>query len=75
MVWDANMINYSIEVIIRWEVELLGVHCLGCCKRKQDGAFQLRKDPATKSDELLEKFQMAFDPALIFGKLCCNFFL
>ena len=34
------------------------------------------KDPATKSDEFLEKFQTAFDPPpLIFGKLCCKFFI
>ena len=33
----------------------------------------LGKDPATKSDEFLEKFQTAFDPPLIFGKLYCNF--
>ena len=33
------------------------------------------KDPTTKLDEFLEKFQMAFDPPLIFGKLCCNFFI
>ena len=34
------------------------------------------KDPATKSDEILEKFQTVFDrplPPLIFGKLYCNF--
>ena len=31
--------------------------------------------PATKSDDFLEKFQTAFEPPLIFGKLCCNFFL
>ena len=30
----------------------------------------------TKSDEFLEKFQTAFDPPhLIFGKLCCKFFI
>ena len=34
----------------------------------------LGKDPATKSDEFLEKLQTAFDPPLIFGKLYCNFF-
>ena len=34
-------------------------------------------DPATKSDDFLEKIQMAFDPhpPLIFGKLCCKLFL
>ena len=32
--------------------------------------------PATKSDDFLEKFQTAFDPPpLIFGKLCCKFFI
>ena len=31
------------------------------------------KDPATKSDEFLEKIQTAFDPPLIFGKLYCKF--
>ena len=31
-------------------------------------------DPATKSDEFLEKIQTALDPPLIFGKLYCNFF-
>ena len=35
----------------------------------------LGKDPATKSDEFLEKFQTTFDPPLIFEKLCCKFFL
>ena len=35
----------------------------------------LGKDAATKSDDILEKFQMAFDPPLIFGKLYCNFFI
>ena len=36
----------------------------------------LGKGPATKSDEFLEKFQTAFDHSpLIFGKLCCNFFI
>ena len=39
--------------------------------------WQLGKDPATKSDEFLEKFQTDFypssPPSLIFGKLCCNF--
>ena len=36
---------------------------------------QLGKDPATKSDEFLEKFQTVFDPSpLIFGELYCNFF-
>ena len=36
----------------------------------------LGKDPATKSDEFLEKFQTAFDlPPLIFGKLYWNFFI
>ena len=35
----------------------------------------LDKGGATKSDEFLEKFQTAFDPApLIFGKLYRNFF-
>ena len=34
----------------------------------------LGKDPATKLDEFLEKFQTAFDPPLIFGRLCCKFF-
>ena len=35
----------------------------------------LGKDPATKSDEFLEKFQTPFSPPppLIFGKLYCNF--
>ena len=28
----------------------------------------------TKTDEFLEKFQTAFDPPLIIGKSCCNFF-
>ena len=31
------------------------------------------KDPATESGEFLEKFQTAFDPPLIFGKLYCKF--
>ena len=35
----------------------------------------LGKDPATKSDDFLEKFQTAFDPPLIFGKLYCKFFV
>ena len=36
----------------------------------------LGKSPATKSDDFLEKFQTALDPPpLIFGKLCCNFFI
>ena len=35
----------------------------------------LGKDPATKSDEFLGKFQTAVDLPLIFGKLCCNFFI
>ena len=29
---------------------------------------------ATIADEISEKFQTAFDPSLIFEKLCCNFF-
>ena len=33
------------------------------------------KSGVTKSDEFLEKFQTAFDPPLIFGKLCCKFFI
>ena len=34
----------------------------------------LGKDPAIKSDEILEKFQTAFDPPpLIFGKLRFRF--
>ena len=28
----------------------------------------------TKTDESSEKFQTAFDPPLIFGKLCCKLF-
>ena len=40
-----------------------------CRIRKQ--VHPLWKDPATKSDEFLEKVQTAFDPPLIFGKLCC----
>ena len=33
----------------------------------------LGKNPATKSDDFLEKFQTAFyPPPLIFEKLCCN---
>ena len=33
-------------------------------------------DPATKSDEFLEKIQRAFDPSpLIFGKLYSNLFI
>ena len=36
----------------------------------------LEKDPATKSDDFLEKFQTAFDPPpLIFRKLDCKFFI
>ena len=36
----------------------------------------LRKGPATKSDEFLEKFQTAIDPhPFIFGKLCCKLFI
>ena len=35
----------------------------------------LGKGQATKSDDFLEKFQMAYDPPLIFGKLCCKFFI
>ena len=31
--------------------------------------------PLPKSDEFLEKFQTAFDPPLIFGKLYCKFFI
>ena len=34
----------------------------------------LKMGRATKSDEFLEKCRTAFDPPLIFGKLCCNFF-
>ena len=34
----------------------------------------LAKGPATKSDEFSKKFQTAFDPPLVFGKLCCKFF-
>ena len=30
---------------------------------------------ATKLDEFSEKFQTALDPPLIFGKLCCKFFM
>ena len=33
------------------------------------------KDPATKSDEFLEKFQTHFDPPLIFGKSYRKFFV
>ena len=33
-----------------------------------------RVSQGTKTDEISEKFQMAFDPSLIFEKLCCNFF-
>ena len=29
---------------------------------------------ATKTDQLSEKIQTTFDPPLIFGKSCCNFF-
>ena len=29
---------------------------------------------ATDTDELSEKFQTAFDPPLILGKSCCNYF-
>ena len=49
------MINYLIEVIIRWEVDLLVEHCLGCCKREQDGAFQLPRVIALRMEELLLK--------------------
>ena len=35
----------------------------------------LGKGQATKSDDFLEKFQMAYDPPLIFGKLYCKFFM
>ena len=37
----------------------------------------LGRDPATKLDDFLEKFQTAFDPPppLIFGKLYCKLFI
>ena len=38
-------------------------------------SLSLGKGSATKSDDFLEKYQTAFDPPLIFGKLCCNFFI
>ena len=47
------MINHLIEVIIKWEVELLVVRCLGCCKREQDGAFQLPRVIELGMGELL----------------------
>ena len=43
--------------------------------RVQDLVDCLGKDPATKSDEFLGKFQTAFDPPLIFGKSYCKFFM
>ena len=33
------------------------------------------KDPATKSDEFLEKFQTAFDPPPHFWKIILQFFI
>ena len=38
-------------------------------------SLSLGKGDATKSDDFLEKFQTAFDPPLIFGKLYCKFFI
>ena len=38
-------------------------------------SLSLGKGGATKSGDFLEKYQTAFDPPLIFGKLCCNFFI
>ena len=35
----------------------------------------LEKDGCAKSDEFSEKFQMAFDLPLIFGKSCCKYLL
>ena len=38
--------------------------------------LELGNGPATKPDEFSEKFQSTFDPPpLIFGKLCCKFFI
>ena len=38
--------------------------------------YQLGTPTPSKTDGFSEKFQTAFDPPpLIFGKLCCNFFL
>ena len=38
--------------------------------------YLLEKGPATKSDAFSEKFQTALNPPpLIFGKLCCKFFM
>ena len=45
------------------------------CHRSASTFTLLRKDPVTKSDDFLEKFQNAFEPPLIFGRLCCNFFV
>ena len=46
-----------------------------CCRREGCSVLTpLGKGGATKSDEFSEKFQTAFDPPLIFGKLYCNFF-
>ena len=42
----------------------------------RDNIQYLGKPTPSKTDEFSEKFQTAFDPPpLIFGKLCCNFFL
>ena len=43
--------------------------------QERKGRKCLGKDPATKSDNFLEKFQTAFDPPpFIFVKLCCKFY-
>ena len=52
MVWEANMINY---LQLEWDIQLLLVRCLGCCKREQDGAFQLPRVIALRMGELLLK--------------------
>ena len=46
-------------------------------KQAATGLIAYGKDPATNSNECLEKFQTAFDrpPPLIFGQLFCNFFI
>ena len=47
------MINHLIEVIIKWEVELVVVRCLGCFKREQDGVFQLLRVIELRMGEVL----------------------
>ena len=61
-----------MEVICRSSKVIFGVAWL----YSEDGGYSLGKDGVSKIDLFSEKFQTAFDPPpLIFGKLCCNFFL